>query len=290
MTVITILVLPYPNIDPVALSLGPFDVKWYGLAYVAGLLLGWQYIKRLLADARLWPGGKAPLAVSDTDDLFIWVALGVVLGGRLGHILLFEPGPFLANPLEIFKIWRGGMAFHGGLIGTIVAMWLFARSRGIVPLTVMDLVAAAVPFGLFFGRIANFINAEVVGAESRVPWAMSFCNDIVRRYNQGQCPYGDVPRHPSQLYEAALEGAAIFFMLRWLTHTKLALHGPGTVGGAFLFLYGGFRFLIEFVKFNEYAPLAGLPISRGAVYSLIMMAIGVLVYRHGLASRATAAP
>ncbi len=283
------LILPYPNIDPVALSLGPFDIKWYGLAYVAGLLLGWQYLKRLLSDPRLWPAGRAPLAPTEADDLFIWVALGVVIGGRVGHILLFEPAPFLANPLEVLKIWRGGMAFHGGLIGTIVAMWLFARRRAIAPLTVMDLVAAAVPFGLFFGRIANFINAEVVGAESRVPWAMAFCNDMVRRYNQGTCPYGDAPRHPSQLYEAVLEGAVVWLVLRWLTHTRLALHGPGMVGGAFLTLYGGFRFLIEFVKHDEYDRLAGLPITRGAVYSLVMMAVGLLVYWRGQSSRTKAA-
>jgi phosphatidylglycerol:prolipoprotein diacylglycerol transferase len=273
-----LLVLPYPEIDPVALSLGPLSVKWYGLAYVAGLLLGWQYLRRLLSESRLWPQGRAPLQPALADDLFIWVAIGVVLGGRIGHVLLYEPGHFLSDPLEIVKVWRGGMAFHGGMLGTIVAMWLFARRRRVAPLSVMDLVAAAVPFGLFFGRIANFINAEVVGRESTVPWAMSFCNDAVRRYNFGQCPAGDVPRHPSQLYEAALEGLALFLLLRFLTHRQGALAQPGVVGGAFLAGYAGLRMLCELFKHDEYRGIFGnIPVTVGFVYCLPMLIAGLLL-------------
>lgn len=258
------LAIPYPNIDPIALQLGPLAVKWYGLAYVAGLLLGWQYLKRMLSTGRLWPANRSPLPPEQADDLFIWVALGVVIGGRLGHVLLYEPKYFLQYPVEILKVWHGGMAFHGGLIGTIVAMWLFARRRGIVPLTVMDLVAASVPFGLFFGRLANFINGEVVGRESNVPWAMVFPG------------YGPNPRHPSQIYEALLEGLAVFLILRWLTHSKAALHRPGLTGGAFLALYGAFRALCELFKHDEYRGLFGeIPVTVGFLYCIPMVLAGV---------------
>ena len=256
------IVIPYPAIDPVALHLGPLSIKWYGLAYVAGLLLGWIYMKRLVANARLWRDGKSPFAATLADDLFIWVALGVVAGGRLGHILLYEPLLYLQRPLEILKIWNGGMAFHGGMLGTILAMWLFARRHNVTPLTVMDVVAASVPFGLFFGRIANFINAEVVGRESDVPWAMIFPG------------WGPLPRHPSQLYEAALEGAALFFILRWLTHRRGALATPGVVGGTFLAGYAAFRIVCEFFKVDEYGALTSSGITRGMLYSLPMLAFG----------------
>ncbi len=283
----SLLVIAYPQIDPVAFSLGPVSIKWYGLAYVAGLLLGWFYLKQLLTNGRLWPGGKAPLTAEMADDLFLWVAVGVIVGGRIGHIVLYEPGLYLSNPLEILKVWRGGMSFHGGMLGTIVAMWLFARSHSVLPETVMDLVAASVPFGLFFGRTANFINAEVLGSPSSAPWAMSFCNDIVRRYNQGQCPGGDIPRHPSQLYEALLEGAALFLLLRWLTHSKLALGTPGVVGGTFVAGYGAFRMICELFKDDEYRVFGALPVTTGLIYCVPMViAGGLLIFR---ARRGTAA-
>jgi phosphatidylglycerol:prolipoprotein diacylglycerol transferase len=257
--------IPYPAIDPVALHLGPLSIKWYGLAYVAGLLLGWLYLRRLLAQPRLWQDNKPPFPPDIADDLFIWVAAGVVLGGRLGHILLYEPSYYWQNPVEILKIWHGGMAFHGGLLGTVVAMWLFARHRGVQPLSVMDLVSAAVPIGLFFGRLANFVNAEVVGKESSVPWAMVFPGS------------GPNPRHPSQVYEAVLEGLVLFLILRVLTHRKDALKRPGTVGSVFLIGYGSFRFFCEFFKLDEYRQgLGNLPLSLGMIYSLPMIAIGLI--------------
>jgi len=256
-------VLPYPAIDPVALHLGPLSVRWYGLAYVAGLLLGWLYMKRLVANERLWAGGKSPFPPALTDDLFLWVAAGVVVGGRLGHVLLYEPGYYLQFPLEILKVWQGGMAFHGGMLGTILAMWLFARKHDVPPLTVMDLVAACVPFGLFFGRVANFVNSEVVGSVSNVPWAMVFPG------------WGPDPRHPSQLYEAGLEGVALFLVLRWLTHKKLALRTPGVVGGAFLLGYGAFRIICEIFKYEEYRSVGSDGVlTLGMVYSLPMLLAG----------------
>lgn len=260
-----IMVIPYPAIDPVALQLGPLAIKWYGLAYMAGLLLGWLYIKRLVQQPELWRDRKAPFTVDLVDDLFLYVAIGVIVGGRLGNVLLYEPMYYMSNPLEVFKVWKGGMAFHGGLLGTVLAMWLFARRHNVTALSVMDLVAAAVPFGIFFGRIANFINAEVVGSPSNVPWAMVFP------------AYGPVPRHPSQLYEAALEGAAVFLILRWLTHTRLRLHHPGTVGAVFLISYGAARIFCEMFKIDEYRALLGsLPLTSGMAYSVPMIVAGLV--------------
>lgn len=262
------LAIPYPNIDPVALSLGPFQVKWYGLAYVAGLLIGWLLIKRMLADSRLWRDGRPPFQPVVADDLFLWVALGVVLGGRLGHVLLYEPGQYLSDPIQILMVHRGGMAFHGGMLGAIAAMWLFARNRGLVPLTVMDLVAAVVPVGLFFGRVANFINAEVVGSETSVPWGMVFPD------------WGPSPRHPAQLYEALLEGLVLFAILRWLTHKRGALAYPGLVGGAFVLGYGAFRMVCELFKHDEYQVFGKLPVTTGMIYCIPMIVVGWLVMRH----------
>ncbi len=230
------LAIPYPAIDPVALRLGPVAIKWYGLAYVCGLLLGWLYVKRLLSQRQLWTDDKPPLAPDSADDLFIWVALGVVIGGRLGHVFLYEPSFYQQHPLEIQKIWSRGMAFHGGMLGTIGAMWLFARWRGISALSVMDIVSAAVPIGLLFGRLANFVNAEVIGRVSDVPWAMVIPGA------------GPAPRHPSQIYEAMLEGLALFLILRWLIYRRHALQTPGTISVAFLIGYGAFRIFCEFFK------------------------------------------
>ena len=269
------LALNFPAIDPVALSLGPFAIKWYGLAYVAGLLLGWLYIKQLVSDGRLWAGGKAPITRDAVDDLFLWVALGVVLGGRIGNVLLYDAGYYLSHPLEILQIWKGGMAFHGGMLGVVVAAWLFGRRYNVKPLTIMDLTAAAVPFGLFFGRIANFINAEVVGRESNVPWAMPFPG------------YGPNPRHPSQLYEAVLEGLVLALILRWLTPSNGALARPGLVGGSFLAGYGLFRIVCEMFKHDEYRAILGsLPVTSGMAYCIPMVIAGWLLIRNARAAQA----
>jgi len=260
-----VLALPFPDIDPVAISIGPVSIKWYGLAYVAGLLLGWWYVKRLLSDRALWRSGEPPMRPADVDDLFLWVALGVIAGGRLGQVLLYEPRYYFSNPLEIFKIWKGGMAFHGGMIGTIVAMWFFARSRRVEALSVMDLVAAAVPIGLFFGRIANFINGEVVGRPSSVPWAMPIPG------------YGPEPRHPSQLYEAFLEGFVLFLLLLWLIRKRQALATPGLIGASFLAGYGALRMFCELFKHEEYSTVfSSLPVTTGFVYSALMAIAGLI--------------
>jgi phosphatidylglycerol:prolipoprotein diacylglycerol transferase len=264
----TLLAIPYPDIDPVAFSLGPFSVKWYGLAYIAGLLLGWFYIKRLLAQKELWPHATEPFAARDTDDLLIYVAAGVLIGGRLGHVLFYDPLHYLQSPLDIVAVWKGGMAFHGGLIGSIVGMLLFARRVGANPWSVFDACAAAVPIGLFFGRLANFVNGELWGRPATVPWAMVFPAPAA----------GGLERHPSQLYEAFFEGLVLFAVIWWLTHRMAALRRPGIAAGTFLVGYGFARSLCEFFREPEPGHILNFgPITAGIVYSIPMILAGAWV-------------
>jgi phosphatidylglycerol:prolipoprotein diacylglycerol transferase len=262
-------VLPYPVIDPVAIQIGPVEVRWYGLAYMAGILLGWLYGRRLVARKDLWDG-KPPMTVSQADDFLLWITLGIVVGGRLGFVLFYEPSYFWQNPQEIPAVWNGGMAFHGGLLGVVIAVAVFSWIKKINPLSLGDVASAATPFGLFFGRIANFINSEVLGRTTDVPWAMVFPG------TDGQ------PRHPSQLYEAALEGVVLFIILRIATHYYQALTRPGTVFGLFLIFYGIFRSVIEEVAREPHAghPLDVGILTPGMVYSIPMVLIGAwLIWR-----------
>lgn len=256
--------ITFPTIDPVALSLGPVKVRWYGLAYMAGLLLAWLYIRRLLAEERLWKNNKAPFSVAASEDLLLWMTFGVIIGGRLGQVLFYEFDYFRTHPLEILAVWNGGMSFHGGLLGAGVVAWAFARRHEAPVLSVMDVCSAAVPFGLFFGRLSNFINQEHWGRPSSMPWAVIFPKA------------GPEPLHPSQLYEAATEGILLFLALRWLTHRRDAFHRPGLVVGAFLALYAAARIFCEFFR----APDIGLglnlgPVTAGMLYSLPMLALGL---------------
>lgn len=260
------LAIPYPAIDPVAIALGPLAVKWYGLAYVAGLVLGRFYVMALLKRNRLWPGDKPPFSREQADDLLLFMTVGVLLGGRLGYVLFYQPLTYVTDPLEVLAVWHGGMSFHGALIGSIVAIALFARRVGANVWSVLDVCAAATPMGLFFGRLANFINAELWGRVSDVPWAMVFPGA------------GPAPRHPSQLYEAMLEGAVLFAVLWWLTHNKLALRRPGIVGGAFMAGYGVARSICEL--FREPDPghfFTFGPFTAGILYSLPMILAGVVM-------------
>jgi len=261
-------VLPFPVIDPVALEVGPLSVRWYGLAYMAGILLGWLYARYLVSRPALW-GGKPPMTVSQTDDFLLWITLGIVVGGRLGFVLFYEPSFFWQNPTEIPAVWNGGMSFHGGLVGVVVAVYVFSRVKGINSLSLGDIASAATPFGLFFGRIANFINSEVVGRPTDVPWAMVFPGA------------DDLPRHPSQLYEAALEGVVLFIILRIATHYFKALTRPGTVFGLFLVFYGLFRSLLEFVREpHPNHPMDIGILTPGIAYSIPMILIGIwLIWR-----------
>ncbi len=271
----TMLAIPFPNIDPVALQLGPISVKWYGLAYMAGLLLGWMYIRRLVQDAKLWPGGVAPFKVDKSDDLLFFMTIGVVLGGRLGFVLFYEPAYYLANPLQIVQVWRGGMAFHGALVGCGIAIWLFARRNGVSPWSAMDLCAAAVPIGLFFGRIANFINGELFGRPTTMPWGMVF-PEAMYEY----AAIEPTPRHPSQLYEAFFEGLVLFLVLRWMTHKMRALESPGLVTGMFLLGYGLARSFCELFRQPDLAHgLTGTFLTPGITYSIPMILLGIYFIR-----------
>jgi len=210
--------IPFPAIDPVAVAIGPFVVRWYALAYIVGLLLGWRYCL-VLAD-------RPPRLVErrDIDDFLVWATLGVVLGGRIGYVLFYQPGYYLQHPIEAVYLWHGGMSFHGGALGVTLAILLFTRARRLPVLAFSDVIAEAIPIGLFFGRIANFINGELFGRETDIPWAMVFPNG------------GPVPRHPSQLYEAVCEGLLLFLLLLLAEH-RGARRRPGIVTGLFLIGY-----------------------------------------------------
>lgn len=278
--------LPFPNIDPVALSIGPLTIKWYGLAYMAGLLLGWLYIRRLLASPNLWPGNRAPFPVHQTDDLLLFMTAGVVLGGRLGFVFFYEPGYYLAHPLQIFMVWRGGMAFHGALLGCGIAIWVFAKFYRTSPWSTMDVCAASVPIGLFFGRLANFINGELWGRETSLPWGMIFPG-VAEYLNEpstepraalGWDPLA--PRHPSQLYEAALEGLLLFLVLRWMTHWKGALQTPGLIVGLFLIGYGCARSFSELYRqYDPFHSFSAYGLTPGIVYSIPMVLLGIWFIR-----------
>ena len=257
--------LPFPMIDPIAFELGPVTIRWYGLAYMAGLLLGWYYIRLLIQNDRLWRGSKPPVTAEKVDDLLLWVTLGVVLGGRFGFVVLYEPGYFIANPSEILAIWHGGMSFHGGLLGVCLACFLFARKHGVPFFSLSDILSAAAPIGLFFGRLANFINSEHFGRPTDVAWGMVFPNG------------GPDVRHPSQLYEAALEGIAIFLFLRFLSHNQHELKSPGTITGAFFIGYGCVRIFCEIFRVPEAVHAFNFgPLTTGQVYSIPMIIAGII--------------
>lgn len=256
----------YPAIDPVALEIGPISIKWYGIAYMAGLLTGWWYIRYLITTPKLWRNGEAPLTLEQSDDLLLWVTLSVIVGGRLGQVLLYDPSYYLANPSEIFKTWRGGMSFHGALIVSGLMILLFARARKVPALSIMDLCCAAVPFGLLFGRVANFINSEHWGRASNAPWAMVFPNG------------GDSPRHPSQLYEAALEGAVMFAILWFVTHRLLGLKRPGLITGVWLSWYAIARSICEMFREPESVHALNIGVfTAGQLLSLPMLLLGLLL-------------
>ena len=265
-------VIPFPVIDPVLVDIGPFPIRWYALAYVAGIVLGWFYMKRLCAADRLWGEVRHPTPVS-VDDLVVYVALGIVLGGRLGYVLFYNASYYVAHPFEIVAAWNGGMAFHGGLVGTAIGMWLFARRTGVGFLSVADGVAAVVPIGLFLGRIANFIKPELWGRETDVPWAMVFPGA------------GPDPRHPSQLYEAGLEGIVLFVVLAIAIRLG-ALKRPGLATGLFTAGYALARIVSEIFRQPD-AQLGFLfgGATMGMLLSLPLLAIGLGLVAYALRAR-----
>ncbi len=249
--------LAFPDIDPVAIAIGPIAIRWYALAYIAGILGGWRYAGYLNA------GPWALVTKEKLDDFVVWVTFGVIAGGRLGYVLFYKPGYYLSEPLEALFLWKGGMSFHGGALGVIVAIALFARKEKISLFRLGDLVTQAVPIGLFFGRLANFVNGELFGRPSDVAWAMVFPHG------------GPEPRHPSQLYQASLEGLALFAVLFVVSRTQYARVRDGFVAGAFLAGYGVARIIGEFFREPD-AHLGYLlgPITMGMVLSLPMLAAG----------------
>ncbi|NUT00638.1 MAG: prolipoprotein diacylglyceryl transferase [Sphingomonas sp.] len=253
------------GLDPVALDLGFFELRWYSLAYLAGIFIGYWYMLRLLKQ----PG--APMARRHADDLVFYSALGIILGGRIGYVLFYNLSYYLQHPVDILKLWDGGMSFHGGLIGTVLGILYLSRKEKLPWLRVHDYVACCVPFGLFFGRLANFVNHELWGAPTSVPWAVRFPELIAGATILGP------PRHPSQIYEAILEGIVLFAILWTMFWKTQARYEPGKLVGAFTFFYGLFRFLIEFVREPDaqlvgFAKMTGL--HMGQWLSLPMILLG----------------
>ncbi len=218
------------HLHPELFTIGGFSLRWYSLAYITGILAGWLYLLKLLDR----PG--APMARRHADDFVFYATLGVLLGGRIGYVLFYNLSEYLQHPLDILKLWEGGMSFHGGATGVLIAILLFCRRNGLSWLRVCDYIAVVTPIGLFLGRLANFVNGELWGKATTVPWAIVFPTG------------GEVPRHPSQLYEAGLEGLLLFAILNLLFWRTNARYKPGFLAGLFVLLYGLFRFLVEYVR------------------------------------------
>lgn len=298
------MVIPFPDVDPVLIHIwGKLAIRWYSLSYITGLVLGWWWIVRLLRDKPLWRNPpfdrKAPATEDDIGDLLVWATLGVIIGGRIGWLIFYGtilctvtpdggfcgsgashlPGDFITHPLRIISAWDGGMSFHGGLLGMLAALWLFTNRRKLDFVKVGDLVASVAPIGLFFGRLANFINGELWGKVTDVPWAMVFCSPTIIK-NLGGCPAGLQPRHPSQLYEAGLEGLLLFVILQ-VGIKRLHWHErPGLVSAVFFLGYGFSRVFVELFREPD-APFLG-PISMGQFLSFPMWIIAAYFFWYAL--------
>ncbi len=261
-----LLTIAFPVFDPVAFAIGPFVVRWYALAYIGGIVLGWIYARSLIKNGKLW-AGPSPITLPQMDDFVLWVTIGIIVGGRTGYVLFYNPAFFIQHPAEIFELWKGGMSFHGGFLGCVAAVMLFAIKNNISILSLGDVVTAVGPIGLFLGRIANFINSELWGraADPTLPWAMIFPNG------------GPIPRHPSQLYEAALEGIVLFTILAVMIRMG-ALKRPGLILGSFISIYGIARIIGEF--FREPDPQLGFlwgGLTMGMLLSVPMIIAGAII-------------
>ncbi|WP_373946549.1 prolipoprotein diacylglyceryl transferase [Paracoccus marcusii] len=283
--------IPFPDIAPeiFTITLGgfSFSLRWYALAYLAGLILGWRLIVAMMRRPALW-GGTPPTAPDRVDDLLTWVILGVILGGRLGFVLFYEPAYYLSNPGQILQVWQGGMSFHGGFAGVIVATWAWSRSQGVPVLRLADAMAVVAPIGIFFGRIANFINAELWGRPTDLPWGVVFPGEAAQT-----CPgiVGPCARHPSQLYEAGLEGLLLGLILLVLVRAG-GLRRPGLAFGVFLAGYGLARMFVELFRVadaqfitpdNPLGHVLGGPViglTMGQTLSLPMVLIGLALVAH----------
>lgn len=286
------LVILFPDISPEIFSFPVFGMefalRWYAMAYIVGIALGWLIARTALARPRLWKNDTAPMAQAQLEDLMTWIILGIILGGRLGFVLFYQPAYYLAHPLEIPMIWQGGMAFHGGFLGVVVATWIWCLRNGVPKMMTADLLALATPVGILLGRVANFINGELWGRPSELPWAVIFPSA------GAMCEDGPCARHPSQLYEAGLEGLVLGLILLWLAFGRGALKKPGLIAGTFFAGYGIARFIVEFFRLadaqfitpdNPYGHVLRLTesigITMGQVLSLPMILIGLIVIAAG---------
>jgi phosphatidylglycerol:prolipoprotein diacylglycerol transferase len=260
------LTISFPIVDPVAIAIGPVAIRWYALGYIGGIVLGWIYARALIKNERLW-GGPPPITLLDMDDFILWVTVGIIVGGRTGYVLFYNLPFFIQHPLEIFELWKGGMSFHGGFLGCVAAVILFCRKRNLAVLSLGDITCGVAPIGIFLVRLTNFINSELWGrpADSSVPWAMVFPNG------------GPLPRHPSQLYEAGLEGIVLFIVLAIMIRMG-ALKRPGLILGSFIALYGIARIIGEF--FREPDPQLGFlwgGMTMGMLLSVPMIVAGAVI-------------
>lgn len=288
-------VIPFPPLSPEIFSIDlfgmSFALRWYALAYIAGILAGWMLAVRLLKRPTLWRGNTAPMTPAQLEDLMTWIILGIILGGRLGFVLFYQPGYYLANPGEILMIWQGGMAFHGGLLGVVLAAWIWSARNKVERLPLADVMALGAWPGLLFGRLANFVNAELWGRPTDLPWAVAFPGEAAQDCGQ---PVGELcGRHPSQLYEAGLEGLLLGALLLWLALARGWLKTPGRIAALFFAGYGAARFFVEFFRQPDAQfvspgnPLGlawqvgGWGLTMGQMLSLPMIVIGLwLVVRN----------
>jgi phosphatidylglycerol:prolipoprotein diacylglycerol transferase len=260
------LLIAFPTFDPVAIAIGPIAVRWYALGYIGGIVFGWIYARSLLKNQRLW-GGPAPISLPQIDDFILWVTVGIILGGRTGYVLFYNLPFFIQHPAEILELWKGGMSFHGGFMGCVIAVMWFARKNGIPILSLGDITTGVAPIGIFLVRITNFINSELWGrpADPGLPWAMIFPNG------------GPLPRHPSQIYEAGLEGILLFTVLAVMIRCG-ALKRPGLILGSFIALYGLARIAGE--HFREPDPQLGFlwgGLTMGMLLSVPMVIVGAII-------------
>ncbi len=271
--------MPFPNFDPVLIQIGPLAIRWYALAYIAGIILGWRYGVALCRNLKIWRGTKPTANDREVDDLVLWITLAILVGGRLGSVLFYSTNLIWTDPIEILKPWHGGMSFHGALIAVVIALAWFSRVHKINIIRLGDLTAPCVPFGLFFGRLANFINGELWGRPTTLPWGIIFPRA------------GPEPRHPSELYEAGLEGIILFLILRWATHGAKLLPRRGAVVGLFLTFYGLFRISLENVR----EPDRGMPdfpfgLTMGMMLSIPMVIAGLAFLYYSSRPSALAPP
>lgn len=302
--------IPFPEIDPAIFTLPlfgfEFALRWYALAYIAGIIVGWRMGIWLVSTPRLWPNDTSPMSRDRADDMLTWIVLGIILGGRLGYVLFYKPSYYLANPSEILVLWEGGMAFHGGLLGVVLGVWIFCLRHALPKMQVTDMLAICVPPGLFFGRLANFINGELWGRPTDVPWAIKFPTLCRSPEIQGCAAPGEwfytgaeLARHPSQLYEAGLEGlllgSVLFIMAR-----RGALKTPGLIAGVFFLGYGAARFFVEYFRepdaqfvtpdnpFGFVVSAGPVGITMGQTLSLpmVLLGIGLILYSRRNAARA----